>query len=104
METNRTPAGWYQDPTDAAGHRYWDGTRWATFSRPSTPLPAQIPFPVDTTLGSPANPLGAGSVGLAAALTSLMAKDFTAPAKKAEIAPVLTTPRRRRWKLGNRAA
>ncbi|HEY8589180.1 MAG TPA: DUF2510 domain-containing protein, partial [Naasia sp.] len=25
-----TPAGWYQDPDNAQGLRWWDGSRWTT--------------------------------------------------------------------------
>jgi hypothetical protein len=29
------PPGWYPDPADARAERYWDGTRWTSFARPS---------------------------------------------------------------------
>lgn len=27
------PAGWYEDPTDGIGERYWDGEKWTEFAR-----------------------------------------------------------------------
>jgi hypothetical protein len=29
----RSPAGWYPDPADSTGARYWDGTRWTDATR-----------------------------------------------------------------------
>lgn len=44
------PAGWYQDPCESTGWRYWDGTEWTPHtnrgSTPSPPPPAP-PAPAD---------------------------------------------------------
>jgi hypothetical protein len=46
-------AGWYADPTDAAGERWWDGVGWTTHVRP-VPVP---PVPVPAVAVAPAAPL-----------------------------------------------
>jgi len=39
--TPQIPAGWYTDPSGAAGLRWWDGTQWTEHvSAPVTPTPA----------------------------------------------------------------
>ena len=37
MTTPSTPAGWYPDPDDSHGRRYWDGTAWTEDRSPTTP-------------------------------------------------------------------
>jgi hypothetical protein len=32
--TSLTPAGWYLDPTQPGGQRYWDGTKWTEHTAP----------------------------------------------------------------------
>ena len=32
-EQGGTPAGWYTDPADDTGYRWWDGTTWTTHTR-----------------------------------------------------------------------
>lgn len=39
-----TPAGWYDDPEDSNGQRYWDGQNW-TPHRQQKPLAVQAPAP-----------------------------------------------------------
>lgn len=40
------PAGWYDDPYDAAGKRYWDGSQWTPHNaRPTTAMNAATPGP-----------------------------------------------------------
>jgi hypothetical protein len=34
------PAGWYPDPEDAGGSRWWDGGRWTEHARPDVPAVA----------------------------------------------------------------
>jgi hypothetical protein len=79
MESERPPAGWYRDPGDAGRQRYWDGTRWAALTRSLTdPPPAAKPEP--GPVGSPGNPIGAGSSALAAALINASAMTEPRPA------------------------
>lgn len=33
-------AGWYPDPEDPAGERWWNGSGWSDHKRPATPAPA----------------------------------------------------------------
>ena len=95
MEPDHPPAGWYTDPTDAARRRYWDGSRWAALTHPPTfacrPSPAD-----DEPVGSPRNPIGAGSSALAAALTALTATAFAEPRPAVE--PVIERRSRRRFR------
>ena len=89
METDRPPAGWYRDPGDPGRQRYWDGTRWAALTRsltdPRPPVRTE-PGPV----GSPGNPIGAGSTALAAALinASAMTEPGPAPQPTVERRPI----------------
>ena len=42
------PEGWYIDPADPRGHRYWDGQAWTPFEPASRPPPATlVAAPVD---------------------------------------------------------
>lgn len=34
-----TPAGWYEDPSNSAYLRYWNGASWSNEAHPKTPLP-----------------------------------------------------------------
>ncbi len=38
------PAGWYPDPADPAGKRWWDGTKWTTDVQPAPQAPSPQPF------------------------------------------------------------
>jgi hypothetical protein len=76
MEPCAKPAGWYPDPKDVTRRRYWDGAHWAALTQPPSiaePVTAEAP------VGSPGNPIGAGSVALAAAFASLTAARFDDP-------------------------
>jgi hypothetical protein len=45
---NPPPAGWYEDPEDAALQRFWDGSRWTSSRMPrneGVPLEGQEPAP-----------------------------------------------------------
>jgi len=94
MDATVRPAGWYPDPTDGARRRYWDGAHWAALTQPPTivPRPARLDEP---PVGSPENPIGAGSVGLAAALASLTATVLDGG--PSPFAPEPEPRRRRRW-------
>jgi Protein of unknown function (DUF2510) len=48
--TSQPPAGWYPDPADASGQRWWDGAAWSTSVAPGIPQPA-IPQPVGASTG-----------------------------------------------------
>jgi hypothetical protein len=37
------PAGWYTDPSDSAGLRWWDGQQWTTATRQLAPAPPTGP-------------------------------------------------------------
>ena len=98
MEPDHLPAGWYPDPTDAARRRYWDGSRWAALTQP--PSFAIRPSSLDDEpVGSPRNPIGAGSSALAAALTALTATALTEPRP----APEPPVERRSRLRFRSRA-
>ena len=43
MTTPPTPAGWYPDPENSAGLRYWDGGSWTEHRTPAQAPPAQPP-------------------------------------------------------------
>ena len=46
---NLPPAGWYEDPDDAALQRFWDGSRWTTSRMPrneGVPLEGEQPRPL----------------------------------------------------------
>jgi len=67
------PAGWYEDPDDAALQRFWDGTRWTSSRMPRTeavPLEGRAPAaappsPYASDLRPPeASPAGATAEGL----------------------------------------
>ena len=90
MEPDTKPAGWYPDPKDASRRRYWDGAHWAALTQPPTIVE---PSRADAPVGSPGNPIGAGSVALAAAFASLTAARFDEPRPVAEPEPA---PRRHR--------
>ena len=92
MDATPRAAGWYQDPQDDARRRYWDGTRWSTLTQP----PTIVPRPTDSAPGSPDNPIGAGSVGLAAALHALTADAYERGPEPVEADPVVR--RRGRWR------
>lgn len=39
------PAGWYLDPANPAGQRYWDGRQWTVQTNPSLPVAGWYPDP-----------------------------------------------------------
>jgi hypothetical protein len=43
MTTPPTPAGWYPDPENSAGLRYWDGSSWTEHRTPAQAPPEQAP-------------------------------------------------------------
>jgi hypothetical protein len=90
MEPGGRSAGWYPDPRDSARRRYWDGAHWAALTQPPSIAPRGTSGP--PVLGSPENPIGAGSVGLAAALAAITAARFDAAVAAGE----LDVPPRRR--------
>ena len=47
-------AGWYADPENPAGERWWNGSGWSDSKRPATTLP-----PPQTPAAAPAAPTGA---------------------------------------------
>lgn len=49
------PAGWYPDPEDASGQRYWDGSAWTEHTAPGAPV---APVAAGSSWSSPG---GAGS-------------------------------------------
>ena len=79
MEPSAKPAGWYPDPKDADRRRYWDGAHWSALTEPPVIAEPLANVAEGAPVGSPANPIGAGSVGLAAALASLTAARFDEP-------------------------
>ena len=44
-ETPNIPAAWYDDPTDPARLRYWDGTAWTENYAPKPGAPTAAPAP-----------------------------------------------------------
>lgn len=46
MESSRAggtqDAGWFTDPWDSTGLRWWDGTTWTPYSQPQPPPPSQL--------------------------------------------------------------
>lgn len=38
-------AGWYPDPADATGLRWWDGLGWTEYAKPGAPAAPAIPVP-----------------------------------------------------------
>jgi hypothetical protein len=44
------PAGWYPDPADPTGQRWWDGTKWTTDVQAAAPTPATLTFGERPTL------------------------------------------------------
>lgn len=86
-----SPAGWYPDPGDLTRQRYWDGAHWAALTQPPV---ITVRHQESAPLGSPGNPIGAGSVALAAALHSLTTTAYDTPIPEPEPAG----PRRRRWR------
>jgi uncharacterized membrane protein len=51
--------GWYQDPTDDLQHRYWDGEKWTTQTRPLLPPETPnvaLPPPAPTPSSQPSPP------------------------------------------------
>jgi hypothetical protein len=45
MTSQVPPAGWYADPSGAAGHRWWDGQAWSSHVAPAEtpPVVATVP-------------------------------------------------------------
>jgi hypothetical protein len=37
------PPGWYADPANPGGRRYWDGSAWTSQIAPATPAAAEAP-------------------------------------------------------------
>lgn len=63
---HQPPAGWYPDPQNAAGQRYWDGARWTEHAAAPS---ADAAATVATSSGSPvAAPLAGGAGGDAVAV------------------------------------
>lgn len=61
-----TPAGWYPDPNDASGQRYWDGAQWTPHTAPGAvqpPAAAVTPTPTPAMTYAPAASNGGGPVG-----------------------------------------
>jgi hypothetical protein len=60
--TSQPPAGWYPDPADASGQRWWDGAAWSTSVAPGIPQPAvaqpAMAQPVGAATGYDGNLLG----------------------------------------------
>jgi hypothetical protein len=79
MDPSAMPAGWYRDPKDVTRRRYWDGAHWAALTQPSSIAEPADDLADTAPVGSPANPIGAGSVALAAAFASLTAARFDDP-------------------------
>jgi hypothetical protein len=49
-------AGWYQDPENADGERWWNGSGWSDQKRAATTAAAAVAEPTGFTYGSPASP------------------------------------------------
>ncbi|AXH35095.1 DUF2510 domain-containing protein [Humibacter sp. BT305] len=59
--TGGTPAGWYQDPWDARGQRYWDGSQWTSHVH-SADAATAVPAAAPAVSVSPASaPSGSGA-------------------------------------------
>jgi hypothetical protein len=61
MTSTTTPAGWYPDPSDAAGGglRYWDGSQWTEHLAPGAPPVVAPVAPVAPVVpATPATPAG----------------------------------------------
>ncbi len=43
METSQAPEGWYPDPADVSGQRWWDGTQWTAYQRAGSDLAGPVP-------------------------------------------------------------
>ncbi len=57
MTTPPTPAGWYPDPGQSGGRRYWDGARWTEHLTPAQPPPSYAaPAPPADQPKSPPEP------------------------------------------------
>jgi len=52
---HRPPAGWYPDPADGSGQRWWNGSAWSGATRPLSP-------PVFTPPGPGRHASGAGRI------------------------------------------
>lgn len=64
MIENGTPAGWYTDPRDPKGVRYWDGQAWAQQDQRShTAQLGGYVKPVDYRIVTPNSVAGGGSSG-----------------------------------------
>jgi uncharacterized protein DUF2510 len=49
MTSPAPPAGWYTDPSDQAGQRWWDGQAWSSHVAPAAAQPAVATIPVQPT-------------------------------------------------------
>jgi len=67
MTTPPTPAGWYPDPEDSGGLRYWDGVTWTEHRNPTQAAPpdaaAEPPGGQPPAPAEPAETPGAEHVG-----------------------------------------
>ncbi|MEQ1737075.1 MAG: DUF2510 domain-containing protein, partial [Rhodoglobus sp.] len=43
LQTTTIPAGWYPDPVDAAGLRWWSGENWTEHTAPAQPVVIEQP-------------------------------------------------------------
>jgi hypothetical protein len=61
------PAGWYEDPDDRRGLRYWDGADWTAHRQAAAPPPLTFPTPSATSGHAP--PMASASGGRRASPT-----------------------------------
>ncbi len=62
MAAGNPPAGWYDDPTIGAGHRWWDGERWTDHIRPLAAPPTTPAMSNEPPSDWPAGPDDPGLV------------------------------------------
>ncbi|WP_104081362.1 DUF2510 domain-containing protein [Cryobacterium sp. Y11] len=74
MTANRPSSGWYPDPRSSGAERYWDGSVWTAYARPSgsNAVPDGMPVPQPAPAPAPPKKPMLGCFGLTVAVLAVV--------------------------------